>query len=310
MNFYKEIDKRINKINYEVKILMIDNDPLIDEVIDIFKDNHKIKLFKYESIKKDYEKDLYDKKEFYKKIRNGKENIESIESTFEKYDDLYSSLILLKKGFFNGVIGGLSYTSADFIRAALKVIGLDDNVERISSIMFLVKENSTLFFSDPSVNINIDEKTLYNIGKNHINFLEKLNVESNVAFLSYSTYGSVENTQTQEIRNISNTLQKNTKRRKIIGEVQFDAAFDKKIRARKIKDTNFNKCEFTSFIFPDLNSANIGYKLAQYLANYDAFGPILLGLNQPANDLSRGASKKDIIYTIYITALQIGGKNE
>ncbi|QKT05263.1 phosphate acyltransferase [Mycoplasma sp. OR1901] len=310
MNFYKEIDKKISNLNNEVKILLVDNDPIINETLDFFKNHPKIKLFKYADIKNKYKNALLDKKDFYYELRKGKESHEVVNSTFDKYDELYSSLILLKKGYFHGVVGGLSYTSADFIRATLKIIGLAPNTERLSSLMFLVKDDNTLFFSDPSVNIDINEKTLYNIGKNHIDFLEKLNIKSNLAFLSFSTYGSVQNEQTNKIREVAKLLQDQIENRKVIGEVQFDAAFDKEVRYKKTKDNNLYNIDFTSFVFPDLNSANIGYKLVQYLAKYDAFGPILLGLNQPANDLSRGAKIKDIIYTIYITVLQIGDKNE
>jgi len=88
-----------------------------------------------------------------------------------------------------------------------------------------------------------------------------------------------------------------------IGEVQFDAAFDPKIRKTKYKDEGFTKNP-TIFIFPDLNSGNIGYKIAQRMGAFGAIGPIITGVNKPVNDLSRGSETTDVYNTALLTAAQ------
>ena len=87
------------------------------------------------------------------------------------------------------------------------------------------------------------------------------------------------------------------------GEIQFDAAVDYSVSNKKIKNSKLNG-NANVFVFPDLDSANISYKITQHLAGYQALGPILLGLNKPVNDLSRGCNVDDIIYVSAISALQ------
>ena len=89
----------------------------------------------------------------------------------------------------------------------------------------------------------------------------------------------------------------------IAGELQFDAAVSPRVARTKCKDTTVAG-HANTFIFPDINAGNIGYKIAQRMGNFEAYGPILLGLNAPINDLSRGCSAADIEGVVAITAVQ------
>jgi phosphate acetyltransferase len=124
-----------------------------------------------------------------------------------------------------------------------------------------------------------------------------------VAFLSFSTNGSAEHYKVKKVRDSARLFSE--KHPSIIheGEIQFDAAINKIVANKKNINSNL-KGSANVFIFPDLDSGNISYKITQYLAGYQAIGPILIGLNKPVNDLSRGCSVEDIVYTAAVSALQ------
>ena len=126
---------------------------------------------------------------------------------------------------------------------------------------------------------------------------------SKVAFLSFSTKGSAEHYKVKRIQEATALFSKKYPEIKHEGEMQFDAAINSKIAEKKIKNSVL-KGNANTFIFPDLASANIAYKVTQYLAGYSAWGPLLHGLNKPVNDLSRGCTIEDIISISSITNLQ------
>ena len=124
-----------------------------------------------------------------------------------------------------------------------------------------------------------------------------------IAFLSFSTKGSAEHYKVKKVQRAVEIFRK--KYPDIIheGEIQFDVAVNKKISDSKVGNSLL-KGDANVFIFPDLDSANIAYKVTQYLGNYIALGPLLQGLNKPVHDLSRGCSVQDIVYVSAIAALQ------
>jgi phosphate acetyltransferase len=170
----------------------------------------------------------------------------------------------------------------------------------------MVKNEQILLFSDAAVNVSPDENALFDIGNQTLRFAKMLELPCKMVLLSYSTHGSNDSPQIDIIRRATQRLQQThiSDLQVIIeGEMQFDAAFSQTVRMKKSSSTKFQG-HANIFIFPDLNSGNIGYKIAQYLGSYQAIGPILLGLNKPVNDLSRGASIDDIFQVALITALQ------
>lgn len=253
------------------------------------------------------EKELVEKfSKLYFEKRKGKEAMGDIQKAMLQAP-LFSAMAV-ESGMYDGCVGGIHNPTANILRAAFKAIGPVEGIKTISSIMIMHKNEKWYIFTDISVNPNPTKEQLIDIAKNASDFGNVINFKKKVAFLSYSTAGSAVTPATQMVRDA--TVEYNEKfdpKYKSIGEVQFDAAFDLDIREQKYKyDDGFKKMP-TIFVFPDLNSGNIGYKIAQRMGGFGAIGPIITGLKKPMNDLSRGSTVDDIYNTTIITALQAYG---
>lgn len=218
------------------------------------------------------------------------------------------AMMLLKAGYVDCVVGGCSYPTSSIISPVLKLIKPQVGSNIISSYMLLEKGDETLFFSDCALNITPDAQQLAQIALQTYNSVLAFGIEPKMALLSYSTLGSGSGSSVDIVKEACQIIkdQYPSISHNIIGEIQFDAAYDQKVRTTKIPNCEMDK--INTYIFPDLNSGNIGYKIAQYLGEYQAIGPILQASSLPVNDLSRGASVSDIIKVIYLTILQIKEK--
>tara|TARA_B100000700_G_C14894574_1_gene784368 strand:+ start:89 stop:1018 length:930 start_codon:yes stop_codon:yes gene_type:complete len=217
-----------------------------------------------------------------------------------------SSLVMLRNHEIDGVVCGCTMPSSEVIRNSIRVVGLHQSTKWLSSMFFMVNKNEDKFFSfaDCAVIPEPTSDQLCNIAENTSQIHNMLTEENpKVAFLSFSTKGSANH---YRVNNVKKAVEIFSKRNpKIIheGEIQLDAAIDFNVSNKKIKDSKL-KGDANILIFPNLDAGNIGYKLVQRFGEYFACGPILLGLNYPVNDLSRGASVEDIVLITLITAIQ------
>lgn len=217
----------------------------------------------------------------------------------------YYGMMLLKTNVVDGFVGGITFTTADILRAALQVVGPKPGTKTVSSTFIMNKDEDIFLLSDGSINLNPDAQQLADIAKSTAHFAQLLQFNPiKLALLSYSTDKSGSGESVDKVRSATELLTAlKLKNVQVVGPIQFDAAWDQEVRDKKFPTVKI-KGSCNSFIFPDLNAANIGYKIAQRLGGYKAIGPVVLGLNQPVNDLSRGASVDDIYYTALITAIQ------
>lgn len=222
----------------------------------------------------------------------------------------YYGMMLLNNKEVDGFVGGITFTTADILRPALQIIGPKTDIKTVSSTFIMNKNEETFLFSDGSINLNPTDQQLLDIARSTIDFAELLQFNPiKLAMLSYSTNTSGSGESVDKVRNATNLVQQlKLKNVQVAGPIQFDAAWDQEVRNKKFPTLTING-QCNTFIFPTLDAANIGYKIAQRLGNYKAIGPIVLGLKQPVNDLSRGASIDDIYYTALITAIQTLIKN-
>ncbi len=215
-------------------------------------------------------------------------------------DPLTFSCMLLRNKFADGIIAGSVYSTTDVLRNAISLIGLSKNNKTVSSF-FLFNFKTGKFrdrifaFADCGVIPNPDIEQLSDIAvQTADNFHKLTGLKPKVAFLSFSTKGSAKDESLEKVIEAC----KITKIRKpglvCDGELQFDAAFVPEISQRKNPSGKI-KGDANVFVFPDLNSGNIAYKITERIGGATATGPIIQGLAKPVMDLSRGCSTEDII---------------
>ncbi len=223
-------------------------------------------------------------------------------------DATYYATMLLHDSEIDGLVSGADHSTEHTLRPALKIIKGKDYFDGfVSSFFIMEKEDQVYFMSDCAMNPNPSESQLSNIAlqtaKSASLFIDK----PRVAMLSFSTNSSSNHHMAKKVKNALNMTIKRNKDFKINaefdGEMQLDCAISEKVAKKKYPESNIAG-NANVLIFPDLNSGNIGYKLVERFANFKAVGPILQGLNKPANDLSRGAKVDDIIDVACITAFQ------
>ncbi|BAK47083.1 MAG: phosphate acetyltransferase [Lachnospiraceae bacterium] len=218
----------------------------------------------------------------------------------------YFGTMLVKMGEADSLLGGATYSTADTVRPALQLIKTKPGNKIVSSVFIMVREGATgdnevLAMGDCAINIKPNEDELAEIAGECANCAKIFGVDPKVAFLSYSTFGSGAGEDVDKMRNACAKAKEKYPDLVIDGEMQFDAAVSPRVAATKAPDSKVAGYANT-FIFPDINAGNIGYKIAQRLGNFDAYGPILLGLNAPINDLSRGCNALEVYSMAIITA--------
>ena len=218
----------------------------------------------------------------------------------------YFGTMLVKMGVADALLGGATYSTADTVRPALQLIKTKPGNSIVSSCFILVRpsatgENEVLAMSDCAINIHPTEDELVEIAGESAECAKIFGVDPKVAFLSYSTLGSGKGEDVDKMRNAAAKAKAKYPELPIEGEIQFDAAVAPRVARTKCPESTVAG-HANTFIFPDINAGNIGYKIAQRLGNFDAYGPILLGLNAPINDLSRGCNASEVYSMAIITA--------
>ena len=218
----------------------------------------------------------------------------------------YFGTMLVKMGKADALLGGATYSTADTVRPALQIIKTKPQNKIVSSCFILVRGAASgleevLAMGDCAININPTEDDLVEIAYETANCARTFGVDPKVAFLSYSTYGSGSGADVDKMHNATIKAKAAYPDLPIDGEIQFDAAVAPRVAKVKCPDSDVAGYANT-FIFPDINAGNIGYKIAQRLGSFNAYGPILLGLNAPVNDLSRGCNAEEVYSMAIITA--------
>ncbi len=209
---------------------------------------------------------------------------------------LFYAAFMLRNGKAAGAVAGSESPTADVMRAGIQVVGVAEGMKAVSSSFVMVlTDGRALTFGDCAVIPNPDVEQLASIAISSAKTHNRLVGETpNVAMLSFSTKGSAKHEDAEKVIDATELVKKQAPTLNVDGELQFDAALLDSIGSKKAPGSPVAG-KANVFIFPDLDSGNIGYKIAQRLAGAEAVGPVVQGLAKPYNDLSRGCSVDDII---------------
>ena len=240
-------------------------------------------------------------------LRKGKMTEEQCRKSLSQAN--YFGTMLVKMGYADALLGGATYSTADTVRPALQIIKTKPGNKIVSSCFILVRPSATgdrevLAMGDCAINIKPTEDELVEIAVETARTAKVFGIDPKVAFLSYSTLGSGKGEDVDKMRNACEKAKAAMPDVPVDGEFQFDAAVSPRVAQTKCKDSPVAGYANT-FIFPDINAGNIGYKIAQRLGGFEAYGPILQGLNAPINDLSRGCNAEEVYKMALITAALI-----
>jgi phosphate acetyltransferase len=225
-------------------------------------------------------------------------------------DPLCFADLMLRAGDTDGSIAGAIYTTGDRVRSALQIVGVKPGFNSVSSFMLMLFEaehhhpKQAMLFADCALMVDPDAAQLAEIAVSTVQSARQfLDGEARVAMLSFSTDGSAAHPLVDKVREATRLAREQMPGTAIDGEVQLDAAIVPAVARQKIAESQIEG-RANVLIFPGLEAGNIGYKLAQRYGAATAIGPILQGLNHPANDLSRGCSSDDVYNLIALTAVQ------
>ncbi|KIQ93466.1 Phosphate acetyltransferase [Anoxybacillus thermarum] len=218
-------------------------------------------------------------------------------------DENYFGTMLVYMGKAHGLVSGAAHSTADTVRPALQIIKTKPGIRKTSGVFIMVRGDEKYVFADCAINIAPDSQDLAEIAIESAQTAKMFDIEPRVAMLSFSTKGSAKSPETEKVIEAVRIAKEMEPELTLDGEFQFDAAFVPSVAKKKAPDSVIQG-DANVFIFPSLEAGNIGYKIAQRLGNFEAVGPILQGLNQPVNDLSRGCNAEDVYKLSLITAAQ------
>ncbi len=233
--------------------------------------------------------------------RKGKATEEEAREILKDENYFGTMLVYLKKA--DGLVSGVAHSTADTVRPALQIIKTKTGIRKTSGMFVMVRGDEKYIFADCAINPNPDSQDLAEIAIVSAESAVLFDVEPKVAMLSFSTKGSAVTPETEKVAEAIKIAKEKQPDLVIDGEFQFDAAIVPSVAAKKAPGSVIQG-DAKVFVFPTLDAGNIGYKITQRLGGFEAIGPILQGLNQPVNDLSRGCNVEDVYKLALITAAQ------
>ncbi|GIH09545.1 phosphate acetyltransferase [Rhizocola hellebori] len=215
----------------------------------------------------------------------------------------YFGTMMVHTGRADAMVSGAVHPTADTIRPAFEIIKTTPEVKVASSIFFMCLPDHVLVYGDCAINPDPNPEQLADIAISSAETAARFGVEPRIAMLSYSTGVSGHGADVDKVAMATKIVQERRPDLPVEGPIQYDAAVDLTVAATKLPDSAVAG-RATILIFPDLNTGNNTYKAVQRSAGAVAIGPVMQGLRKPVNDLSRGATVRDIISTVAITAIQ------
>ena len=248
-------------------------------------------------------------------LRKGKMSPEECKAALSKGN--YFGTMLVKMGYADSLLGGATYSTADTVRPALQLVKTKKGVNLVSSCFIMVRGDEKIAMGDCAINLSYED-TLDKDGNVVLSGAQKLaevavetartakvfGIDPKVAMLSFSTNGSGKGGTVKLSHDATAIAKEMAPEFDIDGEMQFDAAVAPEVGQLKFPGSKVAG-HANTFIFPLIEAGNIGYKIAQRLGGFEAYGPILQGLAAPINDLSRGCNADEVYKMAIITAAMV-----
>lgn len=214
----------------------------------------------------------------------------------------YFGSMLVKVGYADALISGITRNYPNTVRPALEVIGTEDGVEKVAGMFIMNTKKGTLFLADTTVNIDPSVEDLVNIASLTAKAVKRFNITPRLAFLSYSNFGSSKTEGSKKMAKAAKLFKEQNKSINADGEIQVDFALNKEKRDYIFPFSEL-KQDANILIFPNLESGNIAYKLIQELEDTEAIGPILIGMKKPVHILQLGCSVREIVNMVTIAVV-------
>ncbi|GHV98317.1 phosphate acetyltransferase [Lactobacillus nasalidis] len=240
---------------------------------------------------------------FHERMAGGKHFQTMEEAEAALHDANFYGTMMVYTGQADGMVSGAAHSTADTVRPALFILKTKPGMHRISGAFIMERGEEKYVFADCAISIDPTSDQLAEFAAQSAATAKMIGIDPKVAFLSFSTHGSAKGPQVDKVAEAAKMFKEQHADIPADGELQFDAAFVPAVAKLKAPDSAVAGSA-NVFVFPELQSGNISYKIAQRLGNFTAIGPVLQGIAKPVNDLSRGCSADDVYKIGILTAAQ------
>ena len=237
---------------------------------------------------------------FEQRQRKGLTYDEALELMFQRN---YFGSMLVETGQADAFLSGFTSKYADTIRPALQIAGTNNPENRIAGMYILITKKGPLFFADTTVNISPSARTLVDITLLADRQVKKFNIEPRIALLSYSNFGAIREGSPSRVHEAVEILHREHPELIVDGEIQANFATNKELRMKKFPFSKLKDMDVNTFVFPNLSSGNIAYKLMHELGGMEVIGPILLGIGRPIHILHLESSVREIVNMTAISVI-------
>lgn len=223
-------------------------------------------------------------------------------------DRNYFGAMMVEQGLADAMISGLTRKYGAPIKPALDIIGVQEGVSRVAGLYILVTKRGPYFFADTTMNTDPTSQQLADIAALTASTVKQFNITPRIAMLSYSNFGSAKGDVPKKVQEAVKLLHKNYPGLIVDGDVQANFAVNNDLLKEQFPFSTLIDKDVNTFIFPNLASGNIAYKLLQELGGAEAIGPVLMGLKKPVHVLQLGSSVREIVNMITIAVVDAQNK--
>ena len=222
----------------------------------------------------------------------------------------YYAAAMVETGMADVMISGLTRSYKESIRPALKVIGIEESVNKIAGMYILISKDGPIFFADTTININPSVEEIVDITLLVAKTVKEYNIKPKIALLSYSNFGSNQGADAIKMREATKVLHEKHPEIVVDGELQANFAVNKELRNDFFPFSLLSGQNTNTLIFPNLSAGNIAYKLVKEMGNQETIGPILLGMKKPVHVLQIGSSVREILNMITLGVVDVQNRKK